>query len=108
MGSLKAEEVQAIQKLVWDKCLLLVTSAVKIVTALGNVPLDDSEKEEAHSVITQSQLGHETMTLRSDVLELVVTFILVRMGRCSFRSVHVGSTTDDGPPEFEQLFFCSD
>ena len=66
------EAVEAFAKLRGMKKLQLVTAACKVITSLGNVPLDEVEKIVVHQNIKNAQLGRETMKLSSDVLELVV------------------------------------
>ena len=66
------EAVEAFAKMSGVKKLHLVTAATKVISSLGNVPLDESEQIAVHQNIKNAQLGRETMKLCSDVLELVV------------------------------------
>ena len=66
------ESIEAFAKMSGAKKLHLVTAATKVISSLGNVPLDESEKVAVHANIKNAQLGHQTMKLSSDVLELVV------------------------------------
>ena len=66
------EAVEAFAKMSGAKKLHLVTAATKVISSLGNVPLDESEKVAVHLNIKNAQLGTQTMKLSADVLELVV------------------------------------
>ena len=66
------EAIESCGKLSGPKRLHLVTAATKVISSLGNVPLDECEKVAVHQNIKNAQLGRDTMRLCSDVLELVV------------------------------------
>ena len=66
------EAVESFAKMSGVKKLHLATAATKVISSLGDVPLDESEKIAVHQNLKNAQLGKETLKLCSDVLELVV------------------------------------